>query len=215
MVYHVLNRGAMTVRLFRNDTEYTAWEQAIEDALDVMPMRICAFCWMPDHWHMVVWPRRTGELSKFIQRVTNRHVQRLQQARGRVGYGHIYQGRFKAFPIQPDEHFYAVVRYVESNAVRAKFVRRAEQWPWDSLNARKSRPESPLLSDWPLARPARWAERVNRPLDDEELKALRQCVQRGSPYGDERWVERTARKLGIESSIRPRGRPRIHPADGE
>ena len=49
-------------------------------------------------------------------------------------------------------------------------------------------------------------------LDDErELERLRQCVRRGRPCGDEGWVRRTARKLGLESSLRPVGRPKKRP----
>jgi len=209
MVYHVLNRGVGRMRLFRDEADYAAWERVIEETLALAPMRICAYCWMPNHWHLVLWPQRDGQLSKFMQRVTNRHTQRWQRAKRRVGYGHLYQGRFKSFPVESDEHFYAVVRYVERNALRAGLVERAEQWPWGSLQRQTGQGGAFKLSDWPLPRPSRWTQHVNQPQSKAELEAIRRCLRRGQPYGGEAWTQRTARKLGLQSTLRPRGRPRL------
>ena len=108
----------------------------ILETLRALPMRICAYCWMPNHWHLVLWPEKDGQLSTFMQRVTNRHTQRWQRAKRRVGYGHLYQGRFKSFPVESDDHFYSLVRYVERNACGPALVARAEDWPWCSLSRR-------------------------------------------------------------------------------
>jgi putative transposase len=208
MVYHVLNRGVGRMRLFHGNADYAAWERVILETLALAPMRICAYCWMPNHWHLVLWPEKDGQLSTFMQRATNRHTQRWQRAKGRVGYGHLYQGRFKSFPVESDDHFYSLVRYVERNALRAGLVERAEDWPWSSLS-RQAAPETRIpLSAWPLPRPSRWKERVNRPQSDGELEAIRRSLRRGQPYGGETWTTRIAHKLGLESTLRPRGRPR-------
>ena len=128
-MFHVLNRGVGRMQLFRADKDYDAFRRVLEETLRVAPMRICAYCWLPNHWHFVAWPEHDGDLSRFMQRMTNMHTQRWQRAKCRVGYGHLYQGRFKSFPVESDEHFYAVVRYVERNALRAGLVERAEDWP--------------------------------------------------------------------------------------
>jgi putative transposase len=133
-----------------------------------------------------------------------------------VGAGHLYQGRFKSFPVAQDDHFLRVCRYVERNAARAGLVRRAEVWRWCSLwqRAQEPRPEKWLLSAWPVVvAEADWVREVNRPQTEAELEALRRSVQRGQPYGEELWAERVARRLGLESTLRPRGRPRKAPAD--
>ena len=83
MAYHVLNRGVGRMRLFLNDADYAAWERVIEETLELAPMRICGFCWMPNHWHMVLWPQKDGQLSTFMQRMTNRHTHRWQRAKRR------------------------------------------------------------------------------------------------------------------------------------
>ena len=122
------------------------------------------------------------------------------------------QGRFKSFPIQDDEHFLTVCRYVERNALRAGLTNRAEAWRWGSLFRwlQRPEPEPKLLTAWPISRSPNWVERVNQALTDAELQAIRTSVQRGSPFGDDSWIESTAKRLNLESSLRPRGRPRIY-----
>jgi putative transposase len=208
MVYHVLNRGVGRMRLFLTNADYAAWERVILETLALSPMRICAYCWMPNHWHLVLWPEKDGQLSTFMQRVTNRHTQRWQRAKRRVGYGHLYQGRFKSFPVESDDHFYSLARYVERNALRAGLVERAEDWPWCSLSRRPASEARIPLNTWPLPRPARWAQQVNQPQTEGELEAIRRSLRRGRPYGGEAWTERIAYKIGLESTLRPRGRPR-------
>ena len=133
--------------------------------------------------------------------------------RRRVGYGHLYQGRYKSFPIEGDEHFYQVARYVERNALRANLVRRAEAWRFSSLWRRVSGNAASrrLLSDWPLPRPRSWVRYVNQPQSEVALDAVRRSVQRGQPFGGEAWVRSTAARLDLESTLRPRGRPKKAP----
>jgi putative transposase len=112
------------------------------------------------------------------------------------GLGHVYQQRYKSFPIQDDHHFFVVCRYVERNALRANLVDRAENWRWGSLWRWRQQPEPDprLLSPWPLPRLPNWVERVNEPLSKQELDAVRLSANRGRPLGDEAWVESIARR---------------------
>lgn len=138
------------------------------------------------------------------------HTQRWHAHRHSTGTGHVYQGRFKSFPVQEDEHFHAVCRYVERNALRANLVARAEDWRWSSLYRWKygTALEKWLFSTWSLPRRPGWIDHVNTPQTDAELGALRRSVQRGCPYGDSTWSEKMVQKLGLESILRPRGRPK-------
>jgi putative transposase len=99
---------------------------------------------------------------------------------------------------------------VERNALQAKLVSRAEDWQWSRLWRRDQR-DSTLttwLSDWPMERPRDWLARVNRPQSASELESLRVSVQRGRPFGEEDWVRRMAKRFEMESTLRPRGRPK-------
>jgi len=164
----------------------------------------------PNHWHLVLWPREGEELSEFMRWLTVTHSQRWHAHHRTAGTGPVYQGRFKSFPIQQDHHLLTVCRYVERNALRAGLVRRAENWQWGSLWRRtrgKAEDRAMLLpmDDWPAPPPRNWRAAVNRAA---ELEVLRRSVIRGAPFGHATWQKRIAVKLGLESTLRPRGRPK-------
>lgn len=205
----MLNRGVGGRMLFAKDEDFLAFERVIEESLRTRPMRLCAYCLMPNHWHLVVWPQQDGDLPGFMQHVTNTHVKRWKEHRQEIGHGHLYQGRYKCFPVETEAYFYRVVRYVERNALRANLVERAEAWRWSSLRRpERDDPASPILSAWPLPRPVDWLQMVNQPQTEAELEALRCSVNRGRPLGDPSWVADVAKRLGLEWTLRSRGRPK-------
>jgi putative transposase len=210
LVYHVLNRGVGRNRLFWKDADFAAFEGILEETLAIRPMRICSYCLMPNHWHLILWPEQDGDLAPFMQRLTVTHVTRWQRNKRQVGYGHVYQGRYKSFPIETDEYFYTAARYVERNPLRAGLVTNVDAWRWSSLWRRLhgTRDEKQLLAKWPLALPRQWLEHVEQPLNEAELEAVRRSVQKGKPLGSAGWTQRTAKRLGLESTLRQRGRPR-------
>ena len=112
-MFHVLNRGVGRMNLFKKAGDFGAFERYVEKTLESCPMRICAYCLLPNHFHMVLWPEHDGDLGGFMQKLTVTHVRNWQEHRQRVGYGHVYQGRYKSFPVETDDYFYQVVRYVE------------------------------------------------------------------------------------------------------
>lgn len=208
--YHVLNRRVGRLPLFEKSADYAAFESILAEAHAGMRLRITAYCLMPNHWHLLVWPRRDGELSEALRWITVTHTQRWHAHHKTAGTGPVYQGRFKSFPVQTDEHFLTVARYVERNALRAKLVDRAEDWQWGSLWRRmhKESLQTAWLGNWPVDRPRDWVVRVNRSQGDSELAALRTSVQRGRPFGDAGWVRRIVKRFDMESTLRPRGRPK-------
>jgi len=175
-------------------------------------MRILAYCLMPNHWHFVLWPVLDDELSVFMHQLTTTHVRRWHRCRNSAGTGHLYQCPFKSFPVEDDDHFYTVCRYVERNSVRAGLVERAEDWVWSSTwaNLHADDPRALRLCAWPIPRPDDWLTRVNQPLTSSEIDALRKCTERGRPYGSRSWVEQTAEKIGLQYTLRSRGRPPKH-----
>jgi putative transposase len=210
-VYHVLNRANGRLPIFQKESDYAAFEHILAEALEHVPeVRLLAYCLLPNHWHLAVWPRRDGELSDFGHWLTVTHTQRWHAHYHDVGMGHLYQGRFKSFPIAADEHFLHVCRYVERHALRAGLAQRAEACRWCSLWQRqhKEKLNKSILSPWPVSEPATWLKEVNRPQSEAELQPIQRCVQRGQPYGSEGWAKQTAQRLSLESTFRPRGRPR-------
>ena len=211
VVYHVLNRAVGRARLFRTDADYLAFEKVLEQVHGRLPVRLLSYCLMPNHFHLVLWPREDGQLSEFMRLVTVTHTQRWHAYHRTAGTGPLYQGRFKSFPIQRDEHLLTVCRYVERNALRARLVDRAQAWRWSSCWRRIHEPRTPWLTHrdrWPVEVSKDWTRWINTPQTDREEAAVRDSIIRGRPFGTPSWQQTTARKLRLESSLRPRGRPR-------
>ncbi len=210
MVYHVLNRANFRSRLFRSPAHYQEFVSIMEESLKFVPMRILAYCLMPNHWHLVLYPRADGDLVKFIQRVTLTHTQRYHAKTRTRGYGHVYQGRYKSLLVESDSHFLALVRYVERNGKRAGLVKKAEEWPWSSVHVRLygEAEQKKMLSPWPTPEPPDYVRWLNRPQGQEEVEKIRCAIQRSRPYGSDKWVSNAIGKFGLKITMRNPGRPK-------
>jgi putative transposase len=211
--YHVLNRANGRLPLFKKPADFIAFEAVVCEALERVPLRILGYVVMSNHWHFVVWPKR-GEgkqVSEFFRWLTVTHAQRWHAHHGTAGTGHVYQGRFKSFPIAADEHLLAVLRYVERNPLRAGLVKRAEDYPWGSLSRRVNGAAAapPPLAALPMPLGSRWVEHVNQPQHPAEVQTIADSIRRGRPYGDATWQTKVAGQLGLEHTLRDRGRPRL------
>ncbi len=209
-VYHVLNRANARAELFTKKQDYALFESILTDAVDTFDMRLLAYCVMPNHWHLVLYPRKDGDLAKFMNWLTLTHTQRWHAQHGTTGYGHLYQGRYKSFLCEEDDHFLKLVRYVERNPKRATLVPRAEAWQWGSAWRREhgTAEQKKLLSEWPVSMPRDYLSFLNQPQTIAELDTIRTTVRRGNPFGSESWTRRSIKKFALESTVRPRGRPK-------
>src|SRR5438876_6929149 len=160
-LYHVLNRGNGRSRIFYKDRDFLAFLRVLVEGLARFNIDLLCWCLMNNHWHLVVRPKRGSDLSRFMQWVTVTHARRHHSHYHTRGGGHIYQGRFKSFPVQNDGHFLILCRYVEANPLRAKLVNRAERWRWSSLGYETSDGLKMPAADWPVDRPRGWPRIVN------------------------------------------------------
>ena len=203
--YHVINRGNARATVYHSRRDYAAFLTLMKLASERIPMRILAFCLMPNHFHLVLWSYCDGDISRWMHWLLTSHAKRHHRINRTSG--RIWQGRFKAFPIQQDRHLLTVLRYVERNPLRANLVRRATDWRWSSLN------EDPAglklhLCECPVSKPGNWIEFVDQPQSQTEIDALRRCTLKNAPFGSTAWTRSTAEKLGLESSLRAAGRPK-------
>ena len=213
-VYHVWNRAAGRLRFFKKDSDYIAFEKVLVAAHHQHRLPILDWCLMPNHWHFVVQPDTNEQVTAFFKWLTHTHSMRWHSAKNAVGIGPLYQGRFKTLPVQEDEHLLTLLRYVDRNPLRAKLVKRAENWRFGAEHIRQHGPPElrDLLNDWPIARPRNWSRWLNELQTDAELQSLRQCIKRSRPIGNEKWVAATAKQMKLEWTIHPRGRPRSEKA---
>ena len=154
--------------------------------------------------------------------LTHTHVMRWHAHYHKDGTGHLYQGRFKAFPIEEDDPLDAVLHYVERNPVRAELCERAEDWKFGSAwrmengegrGERGDAQSRSILSEWPILCPMRWRDDVNQVQSESEVDAIQASVKRGIPSGTDSWITQSAVRLHLEHTLRSRGRPRKNPPD--
>jgi len=204
-IFHVLNRGAFQTRLFSQKADYQAFINVLREALDRFPIRLLAFCIMPTHFHLVLCPLDDQALSRFMFWMTTVHAQRWRRARETAGQGAVYQGRYKAIPVQNDCHLLVLLWYVERNPVRAGLVSRAEEWRWSSATEHGGKCNGLSVAPWPILRPCDWLGLLNSGEPPSGIEAIRLAIVRGQPFGDERWQRETAVRLRLEHTLRGQG----------
>ena len=207
MVCHLLNRANARATMFAARAAFLVFETLLAEEREAAGVQLYAWCLMPTHWHLVARPEAPGGLTRLLRRLAQRHTQLWHKARGTRGQGHLYQGRYKAFPVQDDDHFLTLCRYVERNPLRAGLVARAADWRFSSLWRLGRRGAPPRPDPWPVPRPHGWSELVDRAETPSELEALRTSLARNRPFGDPGWTRRIADSFALGSTLRPPGRP--------
>ncbi|MEQ1826700.1 MAG: transposase [Pirellula sp.] len=212
-VYHVLCQGIQPKGIFRSDQDYEDFESVLSEATQRFEPRILAYCCLQNHWNLVLVPRRDGDLSRLIAWITITHSARWHAKPRRSTTGGLYERRFKSFPVQDDVPLLDVLQYVESSPIRTRQTS-ATEWRWSSAYRRVAMSHQPsngqFLSTPPVALPNDWDRRIKMEMDSDKIDRIERSIQRGAPFGSDEWVQRTAVKMNLESTLRPRGRPRKH-----
>lgn len=199
--YHVINRGNDRATVFHKAQDYEAFLSILAIAKARHPVKVLAFTLMPNHFHFVLEASHQNSLSQFMQWLMTSHVRRYHSHYG--GTGHVWQGRFKSFPIQRDEHLLTVLRYVLQNPVRSGLVASMAAWPWSSWNRRE------LADPCPVEIEMDWLEKMDESLSAQQVTSVRESVNRQRPFGEPAWQSKIASLFGLESTLRSRGRPAV------
>lgn len=207
VIFHAMNRAAKRATIFTTPDDYVLLEQLAFEAQRRFQIRIFCYCVMPNHWHFVLRSDTNGELSRMMHWMTGTHAQRWHRAHESTGTGAVYQGRFRAIPVECDYHFLRVCRYVERNPVRAQLVTDVTEWRWSSLWRRLHGLDKRSLAPWPVRAPTDWVTLL-RTEPGDETEEIRRVVARNAPFGNSGWQTATAGQLGLEHSLRNPGRPR-------
>lgn len=187
-IYHVFNRGNNRGEVFHDTRGYQEFLALLEAAATTFPTRILAYCLMPNHFHLVLWPEEADLMVRAMHWLTNTHCHRYKIKYETVG--HIWQGRYKSVAVQNDSHLLTLVRYVEGNPVRAGLCTHGIEWRWSSIHERlPGTRHYRLLSALPLDLPANWLTLVDQPMHSDALQEVRLGITKGVPLGNEEWRE--------------------------
>ena len=192
------------MRLFHKAGDYEAFERVLAEGLERYPVDLLTYCLMPNHWHLVVRPGKRRRAGTLLGWVGVTHVRRHHEHYHRRGGGHLYQGRFKSFPVAEDDYFLTLCRYVEANPLRAELVDRAEEWRWSGLwmrikPARACRWRRGPCSGRGIGWRGQWGS------EGGAIGDVADCVQRGRPWGTAVGADH-GQRLGLEFTLRGPGR---------
>lgn len=208
--YHVINRANRRLQIFNDDEDYRLFELILEEAKEKFDMRIVAYCIMPNHFHLILYPEKDGDIQKFMQWLTLTHTQRIHAKNKTIGHGHIYQGRYKSFIVDSDGYLKTLLLYVEQNPLRAGLVNNLKDWKWGSYYLRNhgSEEKRKLLSPHYYQTTENYDKDVNIQFNKETLQSIGNSINKSKPYGSESWVEKMVKKFDLEATLRGIGRPR-------
>lgn len=209
-IYHVINRANGRLQIFNTNQDYQLFEQLLLETKELFDMRILAYELMPNHWHLVLYPRNDGDLGGFMHRLSNAHTRKVHSRTNTNGSGHLYQGRYKSFLVDSENYLLAVIKYAERNAVRAGLVLRCEDWQWGSAWRRihGTVQQKKLIDPIPGGLPEDYITWINTPDNSDDIHKIRASVNKSAPYGREQWIEKMVITHHLESTLKSPGRPK-------
>ena len=208
--HHITQRGNRREQVFFTDDDRHAYLGWLKEYAEKHEVDILAYCLMTNHIHLVAVPRTEDGLQQTLKPLHMRYAQRINRTRG--WKGHLWQGRF--FSCALDEaYLWAAIRYVERNPVRARMVRKAENYRWSSAGAHCRLMQDDVLttnSGWRKQFEAigDWSAWLAQGDEPQELEVLRRNADKGLPCGSEKFIRKLEKLTGRALQYRPRGRPR-------
>lgn len=203
--HHVTQRGNRRMEVFFEDDDYGAYLHFLKEAAEKSKTEVWAYCLMPNHVHLILVPSHEDGLRATLGEAHRQYTRRIN-ARNKWT-GHLWQGRFGSVPMDED-HLLSAVRYVSLNPVRAKLVKRAEDWEWSSVRAHLSGENDDLITVTPVLSRVQDFETLienDGQNDKERFKLLRQAETIGRPLGNNEWLTEWEEKLGRPLKPKKRG----------
>lgn len=208
--HHVTQRGNRREKVFYTDDDHKAYLGWLKEYADKYRVDVLAYCLMTNHVHLVAVPSTDEGLNQMLKPLHMRYAQRLNRSRG--WKGHVWQGRFFSSALD-DAYLWAAIRYVERNPVRARMVRKAENYRWSSAAAHCGLTFDSVLTTKPSWRRqidgiGRWSAWLSEGDEPDKLDILRRHVDKGLPCGSPKFIQKLEMLTGRDLQYRPRGRPR-------
>lgn len=208
--HHITQRGNRREDVFFTDEDRLAYLDWLKEYAEKYKVDILAYCLMTNHIHLIAVPSTEEGLQQVLKPLHMRHAQRINRERG--WKGHIWQGRYFSSALD-DDYLWAAMRYVERNPIRAKMVRKAENYRWSSAGGHCGLKQDPLLTKKPywckqFEGIGDWSAWLAEGDEPEKLEVLRRNVEKGLPCGSEKFIHRLEKMTGRALQYRPRGRPR-------
>lgn len=208
--HHVTQRGNRRENVFFTEDDRTRYLDWLSSYCNRHRVEILAYCLMTNHVHLVLVPTTENGLQRVLRPLHMRYAQHINR---RMGWkGHLWQGRYFSSPLD-EPYTWAAIRYVECNPVRAKMVRKAEQYTWSSAAGHCALRKDSLITSNPYWRDqfnaiGDWSSWLDSGIAAYELEALRKNADKGLPCGSVSFVRKLEELAGRSFDFKPQGRPK-------
>jgi putative transposase len=220
---HIIQRGNNRSRCFFRNWDYRLYRQWLGEYAAHCRCAVHAYVLMPNHVHLLVTPGDARGPSQFMQSLGRRYVAYINRTQGRTGT--LWEGRYRASPVDSEEYLFQLYRYIELNPVRAGIVDHPSKYPWSSFMHNATGRDDDVISPHPLYtelapnardRQAGYRGLLGAALSDEAIALIRDAATAGLPVGPEAFHRRIERELGIRLAAPPGRKPASSPgAEGE
>ena len=212
---HVTQRGVNRCAIFIGDHDRRSFLDLLGRKLKADEVALHAYALMDNHYHLLLSASERGRVSHALSACNQVYVQDFNRRHGRIGT--LWQGRFKSCLVDSSTYLLRVMRYIDSNPVRASLCPRAEDFAWSSARAHLGLATDPLLTIHPVfealaptaeKRASTYRAWLEQPTSDEERAEIRSYLAQQRALGEPRFqalVEKTLNRPGV---YRPPGRPR-------
>ena len=202
--HHVTQRGNRRETVFFQNDDYAPYLDLLTAAAAAADCAVWSYCLMPNHVHMILVPAHVDGLRGTLADAHRRYTRHINRRSGWTG--HLWQGRFGSVAMD-EAHLIHAARYVALNPVRARLVRRAQDWAWSSARAHLAARDDGVVTVAPLlARVPDFAGLLAGDEDEQAVSALRKSETIGRPLGTADWLEALEAQTGRRLRARKRGR---------
>jgi putative transposase len=206
--HHITQRGNYRQKIFETDKDRKQYLEWIEKYSQKYKVKILAYCLMSNHVHFVVIPVESDSLSKLFNTAHMRYSHYYNKKK--KAKGHLWQGRFYSC-ILGDEHLKTTARYVERNPVRAKIVKKAEQWAWSSAKANMDEGVGEIsitgMRGYFDISGKDWKDYIKEKDAVGFIDEIRKATNMSRAMGTEAFIGKLEKKLGVSLRLISQGRP--------
>lgn len=215
--HHIVQRGHNRSAVFVEDTDYVYYLKNLREWKLELGLKFYAWCLMTNHIHLIVEPEGDPtKISLLMKRVNGRQsalVNRLEKRSGSL-----WEGRFKASPVQEEAYLLACIRYVELNPIKAGIVESVDEYRWSSFPERATALGTGMLDSHRCynsmgstteSRLETYRSYLAEPARKKEIEVIRTGLQRNQLTGNPGFVDEIERRIGVRIEQRGRGRPGI------
>jgi len=201
--HHVIQRGNRRQKVFFSDEDKKAYLRILKEQSEIYGVQYWAYCLMDNHVHLIAVPEKKDSLAKGLGEAHKRYTRMINFREKWRGF--LWQGRFQSTPMDND-YLYKAVRYVERNPIRAKCVKRAEDFRWSSANAHVNKVKDGFVSSFYFeAEIADWSKYLREEDDEKEIQEIRKYTQTGRPMGSDIFIKEIEDKYNISVKRRKPG----------